>query len=270
MSWTDFIWFAAAAELFWATGAVLSISKKRNVWIPAAVSAIGSKIFLTFIILMWIGMGRPPMRTMGETRLWFSLFLSVIGIGIFIRWKHRWILPFSTMMATVFVCINLLKPEIHSSALMPALQSPWFVPHVIVYMFAYATMGAATILGGWIWWKSRREDIDSEHLSLMDSLVRMGWGFLTLGITMGALWAKEAWGDFWAWDPKEVWAAATWISYLMYMHIRLLGSGRKERDSRKDLKLALCILFISFLLLQMCWWGVNFLPSAKGFSLHTY
>lgn len=94
----------------------------------------------------------------------------------------------------------------------------------------------------------------------------MGWGFITMGIVMGALWAKQAWGDYWTWDPKETWAAATWLSYLLYMHLRQ-GQGQ-EPD--KTLRRTLALLIFSFILLQMCWWGVNYLPSAQGFSLHTY
>ena len=44
---------------------------------------------------------------------------------------------------------------------------------------------------------------------------------MTLGMLTGAIWAKEAWGHYWAWDPKETWAAATWFSYLTYIHFRL-------------------------------------------------
>ena len=79
---------------------------------------------------------------------------------------------------------------------------------------------------------------------------------------MGALWAKEAWGHYWSWDPKETWAAASWFSYLIYIHYQRMPSSR--------FKVALWILIVNFILLQMCWWGVNYLPSAQGMSIHTY
>ena len=129
-------------------------------------------------------------------------------------------MAFGTLMSVVFICINLLKPEIHSTTLMPALQSPWFVPHVTVYMFAYALMGAATLFAVYLWWKSSRSETADQDLAVCDTLVRIGWAFLSLGMVMGALWAKEAWGDYWSWDPKEIWAFATWLSYLLYLHLR--------------------------------------------------
>ena len=78
---------------------------------------------------------------------------------------------------------------------------------------------------------------------------------------MGALWAKEAWGDYWTWDPKETWAFATWLSYLLYLHLR---------PANRDANTLFALLVFSFILLQMCWWGINFLPSAKGASIHVY
>lgn len=243
MSWDSFVWFALAASLFWISGAIVSVISKRR--LPAAVlTGCGSAIFMTFIVGVWISLGRPPLRTMGETRLWFSLFLSLIGLVVYLRWRYRWVLPFGCLMAVMFAGINIFKPEIHTEELMPALRSPWFVPHVIVYMFSYAVMGIATILAIRILWLTRRSAAGSApapgsttpatvdaaasplspslqgDLRLCDTLVRMGWGFITMGIVMGALWAKQAWGDYWTWDPKETWAAATWLSYLLYMHLR--------------------------------------------------
>ncbi|MBQ7963857.1 MAG: cytochrome c biogenesis protein CcsA [Alistipes sp.] len=258
MSWEQLIWFAAAATLCWVTGAVLAFRSKQA-WPAATASLMGSMIFFAYIVGMWITLERPPMRTMGETRLWYSFFLSIAGAAVFIRWKYKWILSFSTMMSVVFICINLFKPEIHSKSLMPALQSVWFVPHVIVYMFAYAMMGAVTLFALYLW--LRKRETTAEELGVCDNLVRIGWAFLTLGMIMGALWAKQAWGDYWTWDPKETWAAATWLSYLLYLHLR---------PRLKDNNIAFALLCFSFLLLQMCWYGINYLPSAQGASVHVY
>ncbi len=258
MSWEQLIWFAAAATICWITGAVLAFRSKR-LWPAATASLAGSLIFFAYIVGMWIALERPPMRTMGETRLWYSFFLSLAGAAVFIRWRYKWILSFSTMMSVVFICINLFKPEIHSKSLMPALQSVWFVPHVIVYMFAYAMMGAVTIFALYLW--LRKREAEQRELAVCDNLVRIGWAFLTLGMIMGALWAKQAWGDYWTWDPKETWAAATWLSYLLYLHLR---------PCLKDENITFALLCFSFLLLQMCWYGINYLPSAQGASVHVY
>ena len=94
----------------------------------------------------------------GETRLWYSFFLPLAGLITYVRWKYKWILSFSCILSFVFICINIFKPEIHNKTLMPALQSPWFAPHVIVYMFAYAMLGAATVMAVYLLWFKKKKD----------------------------------------------------------------------------------------------------------------
>ena len=259
MNWETFVYYALLASICWVLGAILAFRNKRAG--AVVFSSLGIAVFLVFIVGMWISLERPPLRTMGETRLWYSFFLGVIGLGLYLKCKYKWVLGFSTVMTLVFIFINLLKPEIHSKTLMPALQSPWFVPHVIVYMFSYAMMGAVTLFAGYLWFRKKPVEVSAQEWNVCDNLVRVGWAFLTLGMVMGALWAKEAWGDYWNWDPKETWAFATWISYLLYLHLR-------PQNKNKDLLFAW--LIFSFILLQMCWWGINFLPSAQGSSIHVY
>ena len=209
MSWDLFIWFALGSVICWALGAFFAWKEqKAKVYL---FTFLGLAIFFAFILGMWISLERPPLRTMGETRLWYSFFLPLAGIIVYSRWRYKWILSFSTVLSLVFICVNLFKPGIHSKSLMPALQSPWFAPHVIVYMFSYALLGAATLMAVYLLFFRKRKTTEVE-LDLTDNLVYVGLAFLTFGMLMGALWAKEAWGHYWAWDPKETWAAITWLS----------------------------------------------------------
>ena len=233
MSWEYFILFAIAALVCWALGAFAAWKGTKTGW-AYGFTFLGLAIFFSFIIGMWISLERPPMRTMGETRLWYSFFLPLAGLITYARWKYKWILSF---------------------------QSPWFAPHVIVYMFAYAMLGAATVMAVYLLWFKKKE-IERKEMDLCDNLTYVGLAFMTLGMLTGAIWAKEAWGHYWAWDPKETWAAATWFAYLVYIHFRL-GKPLKARP-------ALIILLVSFVLLQMCWYGINYLPAAQGVSVHTY
>ena len=259
MSWNLFVWFALGAVICWALGAFFAWKEqKAKVYL---FTFLGLAIFFAFILGMWISLERPPLRTMGETRLWYSFFLPLAGIIVYSRWRYKWILTFSTLLSFVFICVNLFKPGIHSKSLMPALQSPWFAPHVIVYMFSYALLGAATLMAIYLLFFRKRKTTEVE-LDLTDNLVYVGLAFLTFGMLMGALWAKEAWGHYWAWDPKETWAAITWLCYLLYIHFR--------RARPKQTRNALWIILFAFICLQICWWGINYLPSARGISVHTY
>ena len=272
MTWDHFIYFATAAVLLWATGAWAAWKNRARM--AYAMTILGLLVFFGFILSMWVSLERPPLRTMGETRLWYSLFLPLAGITVYSRWRYKWILLFTTVLSLVFICVNLFKPEIHSKTLMPALQSAWFAPHVIVYMMAYAVLGAATVMALYLLVKGdrsqetgdrRRETGDRRReteYEITDNLVYVGLAFMTIGMLFGALWAKEAWGHYWSWDPKETWAAITWFAYLVYVHYRQLPTHKP--------KLALWVLIVSFVLLQMCWWGINYLPSAQGSSVHVY
>lgn len=144
---------------------------------------------------------------------------------------------------------------------MPALQSEWFVPHVTSYILSYAMFGAATI-GAFVQLRKvhRYGYSDEKIFNFIDNIVYVGFGFLVLGMLMGAVWAKEAWGHYWSWDPKETWAFVTSMAYLAYIHIRLYG---------KYDKVALWALPIAFILLMITWIGVNYLPAAQG-SVHVY
>ena len=254
MTWDLFIWFGISASALSAAAAVLSLSDRRRLAVTFSTASLLS--LASFIALLWISLERPPLRTMGETRLWYSFFALISGLFTYMRWRYKWILSFSTVLATVFIIINILKPEIHDQSLMPALQSPWFIPHVTVYMFSYSLMGCAFLIAVYGLFKPQKDMLDAA-----DTLIYIGTAFLTFGLLSGAIWAKEAWGHYWSWDPKETWALVTWLSYLLYMHLRIMG-----KVSRKALYL---LLIFSFLCLQMCWWGVNYLPAAQD-SVHVY
>ena len=142
MTWTHFLPFSIAAVLLWAAGAAVALLRRENasrasLWLTGT----GIIIYCVFVVGLWVGLERPPLRTLGETRLWYSLFMVVSGWLVYRRWAYCWLPLFSGVVATVFIVINLLRPEIHDQSLMPALQSAWFVPHVTVYMFSYSLFG---------------------------------------------------------------------------------------------------------------------------------
>lgn len=259
MTWDEFLWFAMPAMGCWlGAGALLYTKvKKRH---AEALMIAGIVLFAAFIAGLWIGQERPPLRTIGETRLWYSFFLATIGYITYKRWQYKWLLSFSSVVASVFVCVNIFKPEIHSTTLMPALQSYWFVPHVTVYILSYAMLGAATIASFILLRNHTKGKCDEKLYSLTDNVVYAGFGFLILGMLMGAVWAKEAWGHYWSWDPKETWAFITSAAYLVYIHMRLRPAHPR---------FTLWMLPFAFLLLMITWIGVNYLPAAAN-SIHVY
>jgi ABC-type transport system involved in cytochrome c biogenesis permease subunit len=259
MTWNEFLFFALPAAALWLSAGILVYTKTGRKTADGLMIA-GIAVFATFIAGLWIGQERPPMRTMGETRLWYSFFLSLVGFVTYKRWKYQWLLSFSALVACVFVCVNIFKPEIHSKHLMPALQSYWFVPHVAAYILSYAMLGAATIASIVQLRKLSAGVPDKSLYRLTDNLVYSGFGFLMLGMLTGCVWAKAAWGHYWTWDPKETWAFITAAAYLIYIHARL---------RRYHPKFTLWVLPVAFTLLMITWIGVNYLPSARR-SVHVY
>jgi len=261
LSWNEFPFIALPAALCWLAAGLLACRRAqspRSRYVVDALAIIGITLFAAFIIAFWNALSRPPLRTMGETRLWYALFMILAGYVIYRRWNYPWLLLLSAIVATAFTAINLLKPEIHSIALMPALQSFFFIPHVIIYIIAYALFGVATLAAGALLVQRRKSSDDHGLFDFIDNLVYIGFGFLVLGLLLGAIWAKDAWGHYWSWDPKETLAFITGAAYLVYIHLRHQG--------RKD-KLAIWTLLGGFLLLLLCWFGTALFP---GSSLHLY
>ena len=108
MSWDYFLWFALVAMGCWLTGAVAAW-RQKSPRVSLVLTGSGLVVFFAFILGLWISLERPPMRTMGETRLWYSFFLPLVGLITYVRWKYKWILMFSFILACVFIvsiCLN--------------------------------------------------------------------------------------------------------------------------------------------------------------------
>ena len=89
-------------------------------------------------------------------------------------------------------------------------------------------------------------------------VISLGFLFLTIGILSGAVWANEAWGSYWNWDPKETWAFITWTIFAIYLHTRTTRNTQGFNSA--------IVAFIGFLIIWICYFGVNLL----GIGLHSY
>jgi cytochrome c-type biogenesis protein CcsB len=191
-----------------------------------------------------------------------------------------------------------LSPEMQkSSPLVPALQSNWLMMHVSMMLLSYATLIMGSLLCILFLVISRYKDIDLKtidnsslplynimldyyeakllspsneiselgKLKLLQSLdnwsyriIGLGFPFLTIGIISGGVWANEAWGSYWSWDPKETWALITWLVFATYLHARIT----KGWEGKKTAILG----GLGFFVIWICYLGVNFL----GKGLHSY
>ena len=229
--------------------------------------------------------------------VWVGIALLAIGAcwQMARQWKAHWGWWLAVGVVTiVFTVITLAK--INFGTLMPALRSAWFIPHIGVYMIAYSLLAVASVLGIVVMIQDRlRLRIKDERLNSNDSensetkvispsscvlhpsskqahhllmgLLQTSSCLLLIGMLCGAVWAKQAWGDYWTWDPKECWALATWMLTLIGMHLKIKSEDPKVQKTM--LILLVVFVLLSFAAMQMTWYGVNYLPSAE-LSLHTY
>lgn len=105
----------------------------------------------------------------------------------------------------------------------PALQHWLWTPHVATYMAAYLVMFKASLQGLRHLWRADplgKTDAGLVHEESAYKLVLIGFPLMTAGLLLGAYWGKIAWGDYWNWDPKEVWSLAGWLIYVNYIHFR--------------------------------------------------
>lgn len=165
-------------------------------------------------------------------------------------WRSKAFIPSVLALAAVFCAISLAR--IKFGTLMPALRSLWFIPHIVAYMLAYSLMAIALILC--LYSLIGKKDTYGAGLKLFNT----SSGLLLVGMMCGAFWAKAAWGDYWMWDAKECWAAVTWMMTLIVTHIPC-----------KNRKVMAGLVLLSFLAIQITWYGVNYLPASQ-YSMHTY
>ena len=145
----------------------------------------------------------------------------------------------------------------------PALQSWLFAPHVAVYMFSYILMAKAAVQAV-AQLTIETEPTDPRLVSYEQATYRMvclGFPLLTLGLILGSYWGKLAWGDYWGWDPKELWSLASWLVYVAYLHFRYMF-GRKHPRTNSILVL------IGFLAIVITLLWVNLSRIFAG--LHSY
>lgn len=191
-----------------------------------------------------------------------------------------------------------LSPEMQkASPLVPALQSNWLMMHVSMMLLSYSTLIIGSLLCILFLVISGSKDINLKSmddsslplynimldyyeakllspsteiselgkLKLLQSLdnwsyriIGLGFPFLTIGIISGGVWANEAWGSYWSWDPKETWALITWLVFAIYLHARITKGWEGKRTA--------ILGSLGFFVIWICYLGVNFL----GKGLHSY
>jgi ABC-type transport system involved in cytochrome c biogenesis permease subunit len=163
-----------------------------------------------------------------------NLFEVFLGLGMMsypVSLFCRYILRVGGFSADMLIGAIVLLPagfvfSAEPQQLPPALQSWLFAPHVAVYMLSYIFMAKATCqavfqLAGFTQNPSGGNLLPYENATYR--MICAGFPLLTLGLILGSIWGKLAWGDYWGWDPKELWSLASWLVYVGYFHFRYMS-----------------------------------------------
>ena len=230
-----------------------------------------SLLFLN-LALRWYFSGYFPLSNLYESLLFldwcllFTLVFTEIKTGT--KLLGALLVPITLLIITF---ASLILPNVmqESSPLVPALQSNWLMMHVSMMIFSYATLILGSLLSLLLLALTRfskePQNFTLGKVQLIENLdlwsyrtIGLGFPFLTIGIIAGGVWANEAWGSYWSWDPKETWALITWLVFAAYIHVRLTKGWVKEK--------AAIVGAEGFFVVWVCYLGVNFL----GQGLHSY
>lgn len=237
------------------------------------VTIIAAAGNLAGIILRWIesyqmGIGHAPLSNLYESLVFFALTIALLYLFVEFKYKLKIIgvvaspIPFLAMAyASLPKMNNAIQP------LIPALQSNWLIAHVMACFVGYAAFAIAFGISIIFLVKSSKKEHQSgiigriPDFDILDDLthqmVMFGFLFLSIGIITGAVWANQAWGRYWGWDPKETWSLVTWLVYATLLHARMMRGWKGKRIA--------LLSIIGFCAVIFTYFGVNLLP-----GLHSY
>jgi cytochrome c-type biogenesis protein CcsB len=225
----------------------------------------GYKFFLTGFLLgclalayRWVHVGHIPLQNLFEVFLCLGVLTYPISI-----FCNR-VLRVSGVAADMLIGVVVLFPagfvfNAEPQQLPPALQSWLFSPHVLVYMLSYMLMTKAAVQAGlqlaWHGLPARGDTakmavpyiLASEAEDATYRMVCAGFPLLTLGLVLGSIWGQNAWGDWWGWDPKELWSLASWLVYVGYFHFRYMFGKRLPRINSLWAIVGLVVIIITLL-----------------------
>ena len=246
---------------------------RRSANIGMSLTWLAFGLLLAGVVLRGVWAGRVPWGNMYEFSITAAVAVLAVFLGMSTRRDLRWLGLFVVIAVelTLGLAVTVLYTE--AAQLVPALKSYWLLIHVSAaiicsgaFTIAAATAGLSILriraerkageaqVTGWL-----ARVPSGEKLELMTQrIIAFTFPLWTFAVVAGAIWAENAWGRYWGWDPKETWAFITWVVFAAYLHARSTQGWRGTRAS--------LIVLAGWLAFMINYFGVNFLAS----SLHSY
>ncbi|WP_293777817.1 c-type cytochrome biogenesis protein CcsB [uncultured Oxalicibacterium sp.] len=243
--------------------------------------AIGSRLCWAAVVMGFTGMlvrwyesyligpdiGHIPVSNLYEVFILFCLVTALFYLYYEQEYATRQLGPFVLLVITAAVAFLLWYMVSRDAGeiqpLVPALQSWWMKIHVPANFIGYGTFALAAMVA--IAYLLKAKGILADRLPSLEVLddimykaIAVGFAFFTIATILGALWAAEAWGGYWSWDPKETWALIVWLNYAAWLHMRLIKGLRGQ--------VAAWWAIVGLLVTTFAFLGVNMFLS----GLHSY
>ncbi|MGV8124195.1 MAG: c-type cytochrome biogenesis protein CcsB [Candidatus Xenobiia bacterium LiM19] len=249
---------------------VYAVTRKESLGRTATILlGIGLLANTVNLVSRGLAAGRVPFSNLYESLVIFMWGITVCLIWFMARWRLYLIgtVTLPLVLAMAFYATTV-RQDVES--LMPALKSDWIVYHVATAIIAYGAFAVSFSLA--ILYLARDflecKKSGGRFLEMIPDLAKLdaqiyrviafGFPFLVLLIITGAIWAEQAWGQYWSWDPKETWSLITMLIYAGFLHARYFLKWRG--------RLSALFAIIGFISVVFCYIGVNlFLP-----GLHSY
>jgi cytochrome c-type biogenesis protein CcsB len=225
-----------------AEGAVLlRRSGARAAGIAGSLTWLAGLLLVASIALRGASVHRWPLGNMFEFAVFAGMAVVLLYAGWSTRQDLRWLGLFVVAPVLLVLGLALTVWYTEASELMPSLRSYWLVIHVTVATIAVAVFTLGAAVAGLYMWQERVEARGQRSfmnsLPAGASLERLGYGLHIIAFPLwsftliaGAIWARQAWGSYWNWDPKEVWTFVIWVVYAAYLHARAT-SGWSRRSA---------------------------------------
>ena len=271
-----------------------SASAAKRMGVVQLLVALANLLLTAQLVLRWWESGHFPISNLYESLCFLAWACTLTQLLVERTWPSPIVPAAATPMGLGCIAFAsfALPDQLQTSApLVPALRSSWLVMHVSVIMVSYAALLVGSLLSLAVLFTDRGEALELRSSSIgsggyrkavaagdsgvlqlqsvqlstneqLDSLsyrtITVGFLMLTVGIVSGAVWANEAWGSYWSWDPKETWALICWLVYAAYLHTRLSRGGQGRRPA--------LVAVVGLVVIAVCYIGVNLL----GIGLHSY
>ena len=242
--WMSFLFVLAALAYFYAlfTGSAFSGSAGTGLtWSAAGAGLTGMLVRWHESYLLSPEVGHIPVSNLYEVFILFCVITAIIYLHYEKRYQTKALGGFVLLIVSAAVGFLLWytfdRGAHEIQPLVPALQSYWMKIHVPANFIGYGCFSIAAMLG--LAYLIKGDEIKPDNNSalarlpaladiddMMYKAISLGFAFFTVATILGSLWAAEAWGGYWSWDPKETWALIVWLNYAAWLHMRMSKGWR--------------------------------------------